>query len=174
MNIVLIGFKSSGKSTVGAMLAKHAGMTFTDTDSVLETLFFEETGVQRGCRDIYAEKGAEYMRALETKTLGMLAETEETVLATGGGVVLCPENIPLLQKIGIRVFLDVPLAVLETRLAGSDSPLFARKSMADVYAERYPLYKNAADLLYAVEPEHTPVQLAEKIYEKIVGEKYGQ
>jgi len=174
MNIVLIGFKSCGKSTVGRALAVQSGLEFTDTDTVLEDIFFRRFDLRYDCRRIYEEKGAECMRVLEAESLELLAGKDGYVIATGGGIILRPENILLLQKIGICVFLDVPLQVLEKRLAGNDSPLFAQKSVTEVYAQRIPLYKNAANMRYEAAPKEKPRQIAKKIYEEIIGKKNGQ
>jgi shikimate kinase len=107
------------------------------------------------------------MRELETEALKTLSELNNCVVATGGGVVLLAENVPLLQKAGFTVFLDVPLEVLEKRLAGSASPLFREKSVAQVYAERYPLYAAAAVKRYRVEGEAGPQEIALSLQKEI-------
>ncbi|MDR2826305.1 MAG: shikimate kinase, partial [Deltaproteobacteria bacterium] len=88
MNIVLIGFKSSGKSTIGAILAQLAGMSFIDTDSLVESLFDERASIYLSCRGIYQKFGADYMRALEAEALKTIEDLDNCVVATGGGVVL--------------------------------------------------------------------------------------
>jgi shikimate kinase len=168
MNIVCIGFKSSGKSTVGRILAKIAGMDFVDTDDWLETLFYEQNSVYLSCRDIYRKFGASFMRGLETKALQSLSELKNCVIATGGGVVLQEQNTALLRRAGLCVFLDVPAQVLEKRLVGSVSPLFKEKSVAQVYQERYPLYLAAAELSFAVHESAGPEEVAQSLHSRIL------
>jgi shikimate kinase len=168
MNIILIGFKSSGKSTTGSILAQLSGKSFIDTDSLVESLFDERANIYLSCRGIYQKFGAAYMRALETDALKAVAELDNFVVATGGGIVLQEENMPLLRKTGLIVFLDVPLAVLEKRLSGSTSPLFKDKSVPQLYAERHPLYTAAAALRYAVEEGAEPREVARSLYADIL------
>ena len=174
MNIILTGFKSCGKSTVGPLLAKRMNLAFIDTDSILEENFFQRFGLKYTCRQIYEEKGAATMRVLETECLAALAGAKGYVIATGGGILLQPENIALLKKVGLCVFLDVPLELIERRLAGQKSPLFTQKSVAEVFAERYPLYKDTADIHYAVGLAENPGQISKKIFTTLAGKKYGQ
>jgi shikimate kinase len=168
MNIVLIGFKSSGKSTIGAILAQLAGMSFIDTDSLVESLFDEQASSYLSCRGIYQKFGAAFMRELEAEALKTLVDLDNFVIATGGGVVLQAENVSLLHNTGLTVFLDVPLAVLQSRLADSSSPLFKDKSIAQVYAERYPLYVGAAKIQYPADVEINPQEQAVSLYSSIL------
>jgi shikimate kinase len=168
MNIILIGFKSSGKSTTGSILAQLAGKSFIDTDSLVESLFDERASIYLSCRGIYQKFGAAYMRALETDAMKTVAELDNFVVATGGGVVLQEENLPPLRKTGLIVFLDVPLEVLQKRLSGSTSPLFKEKSVAQVYAERYPLYAAAAAIRYTVKEGEGPQEVAQALYNNIL------
>jgi shikimate kinase len=169
MNIVLIGFKSSGKSTIGAILAQLAGMSFIDTDSLVESLFDERASIYLSCRGIYQKFGADYMRTLEAEALKTIEDLDNCVVATGGGVVLQAENVSLLQQAGLTVFLDVPLADLQNRLADNSSPLFRDKSIAQVYAERYPLYVEAAKIKYPVDAAINPQEQAVSLYSSILG-----
>jgi shikimate kinase len=168
MNIILIGFKSSGKSTTGSILAQLSGKSFIDTDSLVESLFDERANIYLSCRGIYQKFGAAYMRALETDAMKTVAELDNFVVATGGGIILQEENLPLLRATGLIVFLDVPLEVLQKRLAGSTSPLFKEKSVEQVYAERYPLYTAAAAIRYAVKEGAEPQEVALSLYNNIL------
>lgn len=183
MNIVLIGFKAAGKSSIGKSLARLEGMRFVDTDDVVERLYRERNGCALTCREIYRTLGAQAMRGLETEALkatggtGKVGETallneadgkKETVIATGGGVVLAPENLPLLRAAGTVVFLDTPLPVLEARLEKHrHSPLFAEKSVAGVHNERLPLYLAAADVRVVPEAEDTPENTARRVRDAV-------
>jgi shikimate kinase len=97
------------------------------------------------------------------------------VIATGGGVVLRAENIPLLHAAGLCVFLDVPLPVLEKRLQGqADSPLFRERGIAAVYEERRPLYLAAARLRLSAQGDETADALARALARRLREEGHGQ
>jgi len=99
-NILLAGFMGSGKSTVGRALAGLRGMDFLDTD----TGIVEEQG--RSIRDIFEEKGEEGFRDIETAYMERLSKTAvNTVIATGGGMVLRRENRELMKNTGRVVLL---------------------------------------------------------------------
>ena len=165
MNIILIGFKGSGKSTVGALLARLAGKDFLDTDGLLERLFLERDGRSLSCREIYRTLGASFMRELEAEALGSLSGVRNTVIATGGGVVLEAANVNRLARAGLRVFLDVPVSSLKERLAAqADSPLFRNKDIARLHAERYPLYLSAADVRHEVPEGSNADETARALY----------
>ena len=164
MNILLIGFKASGKSSTGAALARLSGKNFVDTDALVEKLYQERFGAGRSCREIAAGHGQGLLRELETEALRKVAEFTDTVVATGGGIVLRDENLPLLRQSGLCVFLDTPLPKLEKRLASqADSPLFKERSVREVYEERYPRYLKAAGLRYVPADGDGPEAVAEAV-----------
>ncbi len=136
-NIVLIGMPASGKSTVGKVLAKELDMPFFDSDKVI---------VQKKHRTIpaiFAEKGEEFFRKVESEVIAELSAITGCVIATGGGVILNPENMRLLAKNGKIYFLDRPLEKLVPTL---DRPTASsREAIEKRYNERYELYCRYAD-----------------------------
>ena len=100
-NIVLVGYMGSGKTTVGKTLAEKLEMDFLDTDLEIER--------EQGCsiREIFEEKGEQGFRDIETALLKKLSgNAVNTVIATGGGIVLREENRKLLKKTGKVVLLS--------------------------------------------------------------------
>ena len=164
MNVILIGFKSSGKSTVGRALARLTGRAFLDADAVSERLYAERHVKALSCRDIVREHGEEFWRLLESDALRSLSGMTDAVLATGGGAVLRRDNIALLRSLGQCVFLDTPLDVLEKRLEQhADSPLFARRGVRELVALRRPLYLEAAHIRLDAPPGADAESVAEAI-----------
>jgi shikimate kinase len=110
MNIILIGFMGAGKTTVGRKLANRLGYFPLDTDQEIEK--------QQGCtiEEIFRYAGEKTFRNLETKLLEKLQYTHNTVLSTGGGMFLRPENQNLLKIIGKIVYLQVDRETLKQRL----------------------------------------------------------
>ncbi len=108
MNIVLIGFMASGKTTIGKALAQALGLEFVDTDDLIEAVAGKK--ISR----IFADDGEEAFRKLETEQLKQLQKTQNKLISCGGGIVIKPENRTLLKKIGKVIFLKVkPLEVLK-------------------------------------------------------------
>lgn len=150
-NVVVIGFTSCGKSTVGRELARKRHQQFIDLDRRLEELYAKETSQHRSCREIYQVDGAETFRSWEARALASLAQEQGFVLATGGGAPLRPENRPLLKQLGRVLYLRASPAVLFQRMQRKGLPgyLAADPTIAGltrVWEERHPVYHALADV----------------------------
>lgn len=155
-NIVLIGLPGSGKSTVGALLAQRLGWPLLDTDEMI---------VQREGRtipEIFAREGEEYFRCAETACVWETVGAAETVIATGGGIVLREENMTALRKSGFVCFLDRGAAEIAEGLDISGRPLLreGREKIYRLARERDALYRKYAD---AAISEKTPEAAAEAV-----------
>ena len=139
-NIVLIGMPGCGKSTFGKRLAKKMGRSFYDADTVLEER------EARTIKDFFAES-EDAFRAAETRTLAYLAELEGVVIATGGGAVKRAENMELMKRKGVVVFLDRMPEQILGNIEGDARPLLAadKKRIFKLYEERIDLYRKYAD-----------------------------
>jgi len=113
MNIVLIGFRSTGKTTVGRELARRLGRSFIDADTYLQ----EREG--RTIAEVFADGGETLFRQLEREVIAELAGRDGLVLAAGGGAVLDPENVERLRGSGPVVRLT---ASLERHAPGGRAP----------------------------------------------------
>ena len=136
-NIVLIGMASSGKSTVGKILAERQGRKFYDTDK----LIVERAGMD--VAEIFDNYGEEKFREIEREVVSDIAKASGAVIATGGGTSLFPENVKKLRQNGKLYLLDRSPDLL--------TPTFDRPLARDVetmkrrYFERYDTYHAAAD-----------------------------
>ena len=140
-NLVLIGMPGCGKSTLGKLAAQELGKRFYDSDEEIE----KQTG--RTPAQWIAAEGEPAFRRIEAQVIACLAAEQFSVIATGGGVVLNPENIRLLRENGTLVFIDRPPEKLAIT---ADRPLSAtRELLAQRYRERYPLYRAAAEAVLA-------------------------
>ncbi|MCX7708272.1 MAG: shikimate kinase [Clostridia bacterium] len=140
-NIVLIGMPSSGKSTVGARLAKELGLEFIDTDSVIRQR------ENRELKEIVNIDGLQKFLEIQEKTILELNLTRH-VIATGGGVIYGAASMEHLKMNGIVIYLETDFEVIEQRIAAGRR--FARnqgQSFFDLYNERVPLYKKYADAI---------------------------
>lgn len=107
-----------GKSAVGRTLAKRLKRRFVDLDRVIE----KSEGMK--VREIFAQKGEDYFRRLEKLTLAQVLQEEGQIVATGGGVIMDPENLNLLREKTLLVCLTASTDVLLSRVGnGSKRPL---------------------------------------------------
>jgi shikimate kinase len=166
VNIILIGFKGSGKTTIGKLLSESLGALFVDTDSLISALFHKKNRLTLSCREIFELKGEKYFRELEAAVLIELAGLNNAVVSTGGGAVLEKENIARLKTLGRIIFLDVPLDVLKKRLEVQNSPLFEKKSIEQIYNERYDRYLSIGER-FAVDANDTPLKTTRTLYKHL-------
>ncbi|MBW1979724.1 MAG: shikimate kinase [Deltaproteobacteria bacterium] len=150
MNIVLIGYRCSGKTSVGRLLADRLRRTFLDTDVLIE----QKCG--RSIQAIVAEQGWDHFRRLESEVVEDLGSRDNLVVATGGGVVTRPQNVAALRRHSRLVWLKADAATLLQRMTADDRqtstrpPLLGDDSSTEietVLAQRTPLYEKAAHLI---------------------------
>ena len=171
MNVVLIGYRGTGKSTVGRLIAERLGLQFTDADEELE----RRTG--RSIREMFADGGEATFRDLESAVLADLLRNEGMVVALGGGAVLRPQNRQPIRRAGNRViWLQALAATLHERIyadsttSGRRPNLTAAGGLAEIeqlLVAREPLYRECAE--YAVNTEgQTPEQIAAEVVSLLV------
>jgi shikimate kinase len=145
MNIVLIGYRGTGKSTVGRLLAARLGRELVSTDAEIVKR------AQRTIPEIVAQQGWDYFRDLESDVCRELAGRDQLVIDTGGGAILRTQNVEALKKDGTLFWLTASIETIVKRIGGdSQRPsLTGTKSFVDeiqdVLRERTPKYQAAAD-----------------------------
>ena len=178
--IILIGMKSSGKTTVGRVLAEKLGIAFTDMDALIEQLHFQKKNEELPFREIFKRYGGDYFRAMETEALKVQAEAGEPasfVLATGGGLPLAEANQALLPKLGTVVYLDADPDVLLDRIVRGGVPAFfpyqddPKRSLDEILAARRPVYQGLAQLTIAYRHE-LPGEVADQIIQQLGGNSH--
>jgi shikimate kinase len=113
MRIFLIGFMGSGKTTVGKELAYRLGYLFMDMDKVIEA----ESGMP--VSRIFDERGEDEFRRMEHELILKTIQMEDVVISTGGGVPCFHDNLELINKHGISIYLKMKPEDLLKRLKGS-------------------------------------------------------
>jgi shikimate kinase len=148
MNIILIGYRCSGKTEVGKILARRLGMEFCDTDA------YVERSAGKAVERVVAEEGWDHFRLEERRAVAVLAKGDRQVIATGGGVVLNEENTRKLKENGWIVWLKATPETLEGRMEADERAERLRPSLTGtdpreeiraVLEERAPLYEKASD-----------------------------
>ena len=144
VNLILIGFMATGKSTLAKALAPGLGFDVVDTDD----LIVKRAG--KPITDIFSEVGQDGFRDLECEVLRDLLNRERMVISTGGGIVTRAANIELIRSLGMVIWLDASIDVIIERASKSDDrPLLntgdPRRSVEELMAKRIELYREAAD-----------------------------
>ena len=168
MNIVLIGMRGSGKTTVGRILAKKLKREFVEMDELISQK------ARLTIPEIVERYGWTKFREMEEEITGEVARLENIVNAAGGGVVTTEKNICQLKENGILVWLKASMDLLLNRI-GQDTtrpPLVSgrtrQEDMEITFAEREPLYQKAAGLVVDTENK-TPEEVAEVIIDFLGG-----
>ncbi|MEO5955022.1 MAG: shikimate kinase [Nitrospiraceae bacterium] len=149
MNIVLIGYRGTGKSMVGRLLAARLGRTLVSTDAEIVAR------AKRTIPEIVAQNGWDYFRDLESDICRELASRDQLVIDTGGGAILRTKNVEALKKSGKLFWLTASVETIAKRIGGDNQrpSLTGTKSfvdeVADVLRERTPKYQAAADHVVA-------------------------
>lgn len=145
-NIILIGMPGTGKSVVGKALAERLDYTFVDVDD----LIVRDAG--KTLPEILRGAGLEAFLAIEGR-VGQSLDLENTVIATGGSMVLSDAAMAHLKKNGVAVWLETSLSQLTERMPEdlTDRGIAAPSGMTlrEIYEQRTPLYAKYADLIVA-------------------------
>ena len=148
MNIVLIGFRGTGKSTVGRLLAKRLERDFIDSDKQIEC------STEKTIKSIFEEDGEEGFRKIEADTIAELSKADNKVISTGGGAVLKEDNVRNLKDNGFLVLLEASPEIIHSRIAQDKKTTQQRPSLTDkkpldeikhLIEQREHAYKSAAD-----------------------------
>lgn len=168
-NLILVGYRCCGKTSVGKLLADLLSYDFVDTDICIESECRSSIDV------LVADKGWPYFRQKETQTLAQVLQGNNQVIATGGGMVLAPENRALMKTRGFVIWLAADGSTIVRRLEAdprtrATRPRFTSRSLADetrdVLAQRISFYQDLADMTVDT-TVHTPQQIAEIIKRRL-------
>jgi len=139
--VSLIGIAGAGKTTLGKALAARLGWAHLDTDRLIEATMGQPL------QALLDERGLEGFLSVEEAMVATLG-IKRTVVSTGGSVVYSRKAVARLKSLGPVVHLRIGLEDFLTRVQGADGRAFVRpdgRSLADVFAEREPLYQAACD-----------------------------
>ncbi|WP_136795164.1 shikimate kinase [Desulfosediminicola ganghwensis] len=174
--IVLIGYRATGKSTIGRALASKLSFSFLDTDSLIRSK------CNSSIEEIVGSQGWDAFRKYEAEALIKAFESSNTVVATGGGAIMHRDIWAQYGRKALVVWLTADLSVLAGRLGGNDAgnserPTLTGKAIdqeiADILEVRTPIYRELSD--YAVDTGRMSIAVAvdsitEKFHSIAVGE----
>lgn len=142
-NLYLIGYRGTGKTTIGLIVADILKKEFIDTDNIIVKL------AKKSIPEIFNEDGEEKFREYETKALKLASQKENAIISCGGGIILKEKNNKLLKR-GIVCLLSASEETIYNRIyKDKNRPALTnkdpRKEIHDVLEFRKPLYKKLAD-----------------------------
>ncbi|MDO8561337.1 MAG: 3-phosphoshikimate 1-carboxyvinyltransferase [bacterium] len=165
-NIVLIGMRGGGKTTVGRLLAKTLKREFVELDELIE----KRAGMSIPL--IVEKYGWEYFRDRESEIVREVPQKRGAIVSTGGGVITRPENMAALKENGFLIFLSTPAEILASRIEhGLNRPPLtdaasAEEEIKTVLAERKRLYESVADVIIKAD-SLSPEEKADIILQKL-------
>ena len=172
MNVVLVGFRGSGKSTIGKLLSERTGREFVDCDDFIE----KRTNLT--IREIFERHGESHFRTLESEAIAELAKLDGKIVATGGGAVLKYQNMQVFKRAGGLVFfLKVSPEVAYERIQGDPGTRTRRPALTDKdpateireqITLRAPYYLQSADIVVPVD-ERTVNDIVDEIARHLSG-----
>ncbi|MET7259509.1 shikimate kinase [Dyadobacter fermentans] len=144
-NVILVGMMSSGKTTLGKKLARALNYQFVDLDKLIE----KDQGMEISA--IFSQQGETYFREVESRILKDTSAQKGIVLASGGGTPCFFDNMEVIKKMGVSIFLDVPAEDLAKRIENhgkDDRPILSgATSLVDTLqnriTDRLPYYTQA-------------------------------
>ena len=169
MNLFLIGYRCSGKTTIGKSIAVTIDWPFVDSD----LLVIKESG--KSIKDIIDTEGWDAFRRMERSALKLICADDRQVVATGGGVVLDEANIQAIKTSGMVVWLAATAETIQQRMlqdknTGNFRPALTDKGplkeIEDVLLQRMPCYESASD--FYIGTDDVPVsEITRRIIEKL-------
>ncbi|MCH7526073.1 MAG: shikimate kinase [Planctomycetes bacterium] len=172
-NVVLIGYRGVGKTSIGKRLAEMLGVPFVDIDEIIAS----EAGMS--IAEIFAAEGEAGFRKHEKEVIARVAATVPAVVSVGGGAVLDEENVSRLKAGGVVVWLTAPAEVLWSRISSDESSAAARPALTahsgleevrTVLSSREALYRGAADVVVSTAgrtPQDVTIELVRRLDESV-------
>ena len=141
-NIYFIGMPGSGKSAFGWAYAKRMKRPYIDTDAEIEKC-------EGSISEIFENKGEAYFREVESRILKEVSAGEDTIVSTGGGIILDPKNIETMKNTGVICFIDRPLDKIKQNIEPESRPLIADDldNLDRLYEQREGIYRGCADVI---------------------------
>jgi shikimate kinase len=146
MNIYIIGYRGSGKTTLGRKISYGLNFEFADMDEIIVK---EE---KRPIPVIFASSGERYFRGKESEVLEHISKSmSPTVVSTGGGIILSSSNRDIIKRTGFCVYLKASKEILQSRIEGDNNrpPLTSlplAEEITRILSIREPLYEETADI----------------------------
>jgi shikimate kinase len=169
MNLFLIGYRCSGKTTIGKSIAKTIGWSFVDSD------IWVIKACGKSIQDIIDTEGWNAFRRLEHSTIKQICTHDRQVVATGGGVVLDADNVRAIKNSGMVVWLDASAETIRKRMVEDRNSKHFRPALTDrgrieeiedMLSQRNPNYMSASDFFIHTD-DLPPGEITRRIIERL-------
>ena len=169
MNLFLIGYRCSGKTTIGKSIAKTIGWSFVDSD------IWVIKACGKSIQDIIDTEGWNAFRRLEHSTIKQICTHDRQVVATGGGVVLDADNVRAIKNSGMVVWLDASAETIRKRMFEDRNSKHFRPALTDrgrieeiedILSQRKPYYMSASDFFIHTD-DLPPGEITRRIIERL-------
>lgn len=165
LNIYLIGFMGTGKSTVSSCLARKLGYEEIDTDARIVERYHQSIA------EIFETQGEERFRDMETELLQELCKEKNKIISCGGGMALRKENVALMRQNGVVVLLTAEPETILSRVQNDNGRPVLNGNMnlkyiQELLEQRLPYYKKAGEVV-VVTDQRLPEEIAEEIRKHI-------
>lgn len=163
MNIIFIGMRGSGKTTISKLLAEKLGYPHIETDNLIE----KKVGMQ--IADFVKKNGWEAFRTRESEIIQELSSYNHAVISGGGGIVLRKKNVAALKPNGVFIYLTASIDTLYERIKNDTNRPFLttakthREDIGKTLHEREKIYQDTADFVVSTD-ENTIEDTVKKIY----------
>ncbi len=184
MNIVLVGMKHCGKSSIGWAMAAKMGCAFYDVDPMIEATHACEAGERLSVREILSRHGEDHFRRIEGHVvcdlyLKLDRPGSSSVVALGGRTALNATVVSLLKAIGTVVYLRLPPEVIYRRVERAGLPPFLDEgdpagSFMKLYQEREPRYAELADVVVDLDGAQSVDEAADQVMASIEENGHGR
>lgn len=146
MNIIFIGFKKSGKTTIGEHLSSILNKNFYDIDEMMIEKYEEKNNTKLNIFEIYKTLKEKKFRSFEKEMVESLKNIDNAIISTAGGTILNNENIKILKKIGYFIYLKTSKDVLKKRIKLEKYSIFNdEKYFEKTFDSRSLIYEKYAD-----------------------------
>lgn len=169
MNVVLIGFKKSGKTTIGRILSSLFKKKFYDVDEVIKNLFADKykNRKMKGIFEIFKFLKEEEFRKLENQAFFSLKDIDNSIISTSGGCILNKNNLMVLKRPKMIVYLKTSKNSLKKRIGRQKRSIFNEINIfEEEYEKRKNIYEKEADMMFLTDNKDFE-KLSLKIKEKI-------
>ena len=169
MNLFLIGYRCSGKTTIGESIAKTIDWSFVDSDIWVIKAY------GKSIQDIIDSEGWNAFRRLEHSTIKQICTHDRQVVATGGGVVLDADNVKAIKNSGMVVWLDASAETIRKRMVEDRNSKHFRPALTDrgrieeiedMLSQRNPYYMSASDFFIHTD-DLPPGEITRRIIERL-------
>ncbi len=169
MNLILIGYRATGKTTLARLLSKRIGWEWIDADVEIE----RRAG--KSIKQIFDQQGEPAFRDLEAEVIAELCRRQRLILAVGGGAPMRPQSRQIMHQTGKIVWLEAGPHTILARMTADDTTAGRRPNLTEkgpleeiiaLLAEREPVYRELAHLVVDTEGK-SPGELATEIVDRL-------